>query len=124
MTTIYIKDGKEFSSEWELRQAHPELIFPELSDEVMTMLGVTKEEREDPAPTDEELSAQIREQRDALLVESDYYMTNDYPATEQGLISVKAYRQALRDITKQEGFPKTVEWPIVPIELGGEFDAE
>ena len=120
MTTVYIKDGKEFASEWELRQAHPELIFPELSEEVMKMIGVTKEEREDPAPTDEEMSTQIREHRDALLAESDYYMTTDYPATEQGLTAVKAYRQALRDITKQDGFPKSVTWPEVPNELESE----
>jgi hypothetical protein len=25
-----------------------------------------------------------------------------------------AYRQALRDITKQTGFPWTVEWPVQP----------
>ena len=37
----------------------------------------------------------------------------DYPITAKSLEAVKKYRQALRDITVQKGFPFTVEWPVL-----------
>ena len=64
--------------------------------------------------TQEQIARQVRTKRDALLARCDYYVMPDYPATEEGLAEVKAYRQALRDITKQEGFPDAVTWPNIP----------
>ena len=117
MATVYIKDGQEFKSEWALRRAFPKIIFPKLTDEVMAMVGITKEERED-VKTDEQLAAEVRRQRDAFLRESDFYVMPDYPATEEGLVAVKAYRQSLRAVPQQTGFPKEVEWPVKPDVLG------
>ena len=113
MATVYIKDGQEFKSEWALRRAFPDQIFPKLTDEVMTMVGITKEEREE-VKTDEQLAAEARRQRDALLRESDFYVMPDYPTTEEGLVDVKTYRQALRDVPEQTGFPRQIEWPEMP----------
>lgn len=56
----------------------------------------------------ESLSNQARSKRDTLLRDSDYMAMPDYPTPPQGL---EAYRQALRDITDQHGFPESVEWP-------------
>ena len=56
MATVYIKDGQEFKSEWALRRAFPDQIFPKLTDEVMAMVGITKEERKD-VKTDEQIGA-------------------------------------------------------------------
>ena len=64
--------------------------------------------------SEEQMARQVRFQRDRLLSASDYYVMPDYPYSEHGLIEVKAYRQALRDITKQEGFPIEVVWPEKP----------
>ena len=69
-------------------------------------------------PSAEELAKQARMKRDNLLARCDYYVMPDYPSTEGGLAEVKAYRQALRDITKQEGFPSEIVWPVKPAELG------
>lgn len=71
-----------------------------------------------PVVTEEQMARQVRFQRDRLLSACDYYVMPDYPSTEQGLEEVKAYRQALRDITKQEGFPVNITWPVVPVALG------
>lgn len=68
--------------------------------------------------TDDERAEAVRKKRDALLQATDWYLMPDYPATEEGLEAVKTYRQALRDLPLQEGFPKTVEWPAVPEVLG------
>lgn len=67
-----------------------------------------------PVVTEEQMARQVRFQRDRLLSASDYYVMPDYPYSEHGLIEVKAYRQALRDITMQEGFPFEIEWPVKP----------
>lgn len=84
-----------------------------------------------------ELATIIREKRNKLLQESDKYMCLDRLGIEipenittGTIISVvkkffeglgesingnyAKYRQALRDITKQEGFPYNVEFPIEP----------
>lgn len=64
--------------------------------------------------TQEQLEHRVRYQRDRLLAACDYYVMQDYPSTEEGLIEVKHYRQALRDITEQDGFPSDVVWPKTP----------
>ena len=51
----------------------------------------------------------VRYKRDKLLKATDYMGNVDYPITDQW----KEYRQALRDITKQE-HPLEVTWPIKP----------
>lgn len=67
-----------------------------------------------PEPTDEELSTQARTERDRKIAKTDYYMMPDYPSNPQNLEELKIYRQALRDVPKQEGFPRDVRWPDVP----------
>lgn len=67
-----------------------------------------------PEPTDEEVAEQVRAERDRRLAETDWYMMPDYPADPETLELVKGYRKALRDITLQSGFPRDVEWPVVP----------
>lgn len=59
-------------------------------------------------------SAQVRSKRDMLLSETDYLVMPDYPLPEGAQAAIKAYRQSLRDITEQEGFPFTVEWAEKP----------
>lgn len=67
-----------------------------------------------PEPTDEELSTQARTERDRKIAKTDYYLMPDYPSNPQNLEELKVYRQALRDVPKQEGFPRDVRWPDVP----------
>ena len=70
-------------------------------------------------PTETDVDAyyaqQARELRNKLLSETDKYMTLDYPISEDDRKSIREYRQALRDITKQEGFPTEIEWPVSPL---------
>ena len=67
-----------------------------------------------PEPDDSMLAESIRDERDNLLEETDYYLMPDYPVNPQNLEELKVYRQALRDIPKQEGFPRVVRWPDMP----------
>jgi hypothetical protein len=60
------------------------------------------------------LAESVRSERDSRLAETDWYMMPDYPADPETLEVVKNYRKALRDITLQSGFPRDVEWPVMP----------
>lgn len=56
-------------------------------------------------------AASVRTERDALLRATDYFVMPDYPLTGAAKEALLVYRQALRDITRQEGFPYDVVWP-------------
>ena len=53
---------------------------------------------------------QVRSQRDTLIAQTDYLALSDNTLSPE----ISAYRQALRDITTQEGFPESVSWPTKP----------
>lgn len=55
----------------------------------------------------------IRGRRNFLLAETDWTQLPDAKLTEQELAKWSAYRQALRDVPQQAGFPDTVVWPSV-----------
>jgi hypothetical protein len=62
-----------------------------------------------PPPNDEEIAAQVLEIRDALLAQSDWTQLTDVPeATREAWAE---YRQALRDVPQQPGFPNIITWP-------------
>lgn len=63
-------------------------------------------------PTDDEIAFEIRFTRNRLLLASDWTQLPDVPQTTKDLWA--AYRQALRGITEQSGFPQTVTWPTAP----------
>jgi len=71
-----------------------------------------------PEPTPEELkeraAAAVRSKRDYLLSQTDFLVSGDYPISDADLAKIKAYRQALRDVPGQEGFPENVAWPEEP----------
>jgi hypothetical protein len=64
-------------------------------------------------PTPEEASQEVvtavRAQRDSLLGKSDWMATSDRTMSGDEV----AYRQALRDITSQVGYPTDVIWPTL-----------
>lgn len=54
----------------------------------------------------------VRQQRDQLLAATDWTQVTDVPQAIKDRYA--AYRQALRDIPQQEGFPDNVVWPVAP----------
>ena len=54
-------------------------------------------------------ATQVRAQRDALLASSDNMALADRITDEW-----RTYRQALRDVPAQAGFPTDVTWPVEP----------
>ena len=66
------------------------------------------------AEYDTVLAASVRQKRDRLIATTDYLVTPDYPIESDRLAKIKIYRQALRDIPEQAGFPRTITWPEKP----------
>ena len=74
--------------------------------------GEVAEYEPPPPPTYEEQSAIVRNDRDRLLAETDWTQAADIPqATKDKWMP---YRQALRDVPEQTGFPFEVVWPVKP----------
>jgi hypothetical protein len=57
-------------------------------------------------------SANARKRRNKLLSASDWTQVADAPVDKAAWAT---YRQALRDISAQAGFPATVVWPTQPV---------
>lgn len=63
-------------------------------------------------PSDEEVARVVRLQRNSMLSASDWTQLPDVPQATKTLWA--AYRQALRGVTDQSGFPQNVTWPTPP----------
>lgn len=74
--------------------------------EAVEALVVVKE----PTPDCEECA---RSRRDMLLTITDWTQALDVALTQDQKDEAVTYRQALRDVTQQAGFPESVEWPTL-----------
>ena len=54
----------------------------------------------------------IRKKRNELLINTDWTQLADTPVDKTAWAT---YRQALRDITAQTGFPQEIAWPTQPV---------
>ncbi|BBH11692.1 phage tail assembly chaperone [Chromobacterium haemolyticum] len=78
----------------------------------------------DPPPlTTAQLSDKSRTQRDLLLVNTQWLVQRHRDQLEIGTATtlsadqfkeLQTYRQALRDVPAQKGFPASITWPAVP----------
>ena len=101
----------EFAEEWDAvfayAEAHPEFVTEE-------------QHYVPPVPTQEDLAARVRAERDRRIAETDYLVMPDYPISQDKLEESKVYRQALRDLPQQPGFPwggpddPVCPWPVKP----------
>ena len=72
---------------------------------------------EDPIPVPEAPQSLIdskRARRDLLLADSDWTQLTDSALTEEKKTEWATYRQALRDVPAQDGFPRDITWPDEP----------
>ena len=61
------------------------------------------------------LSLDVRLERNNLLSNTDHLIQSDYPISDEKKQEIKVYRQALRDIPQQDGFPDNIVWPDKPV---------
>ena len=62
----------------------------------------------------ERASESARNQRDRLLTDSDWVTIRATDTGNPVPTEWQTYRQALRDIPEQTGFPEEIEWPQEP----------
>ena len=65
-------------------------------------------EPEEPEPTPQDVL--VRSERDSLLAATDWTANSDVTMSD----AMREYRQALRDVPAQAGFPDDVTWPVKP----------
>jgi|LauGreDrversion4_2_1035121.scaffolds.fasta_scaffold1798039_1 hypothetical protein len=61
-----------------------------------------------------ELEESNRATRDELLLKSDWTQTADAPISTELKAQWAAYRQQLREVPSQPGFPYEITWPVQP----------
>lgn len=76
-----------------------------------TKYSVADLDAEGIAAKDAEQAKSVREQRNQKLKDSDWTQVADAPVDQAAWAT---YRQALRDIPSQQGFPWDVQWPTQP----------
>ncbi len=59
-------------------------------------------------------AGEVRAERNARISATDWTQLSDAPLTADRKAAFAAYRQALRDLPTQNGFPGAVEWPVEP----------
>ena len=138
---IEIETGK-IVSEDTFKKAHKNVLFGGgISEEVAQSFGYSIV-LNDPKPNYEELShdiktsvveeredrwyqtwrviqrpdadSRVRDKRNQLLGDTDWIVTRAYERNENIPSEWEIYRQALRDVPQQEGFPQNVVWPVKP----------
>ncbi|MDR1396992.1 MAG: phage tail assembly chaperone [Desulfarculales bacterium] len=67
-----------------------------------------------PPPEPEDLASAARARRDFLLLSSDWTQLPDSQLLPDVRAAWAEYRQALRDISEQPGWPGTIDWPAEP----------
>ena len=110
-----VRDGVEQDAKgnwverWTIRD-----MFAEYTDDEGVTHTKAEQEQAYQAGLDATAATSVRAQRDRLLAETDWIVIMH---TERGTnipAEWELYRQALRDITGQAGFPHQVEWPVKP----------
>jgi hypothetical protein len=86
-------------------------VFDKEADRWTQVFVVRDMSDEELAQIAEVKAGQIRNERNNLLVASDWTQVIDAPVDQTAWAE---YRQALRDITSQQGFPHNVVWPVKP----------
>ena len=69
------------------------------------------QEAEYAAGADDRAAVEVRKERDAKLAATDWTQVADAPVDQAAWAT---YRQLLRDIPEQAGFPNTIDWPVAP----------
>ena len=85
-------------------------MFQEYTDDDDNVVTVQDQIDAKVAADNAALASTERATRDDLLKATDHYGLSDVPMTD----AMTAYRQALRDVPQQAGFPQTITWPTKP----------
>jgi len=111
---VAVKDGVEqVDGVWQERWVTQEM-FTEYTetdeDGVETTVTVQDQKDAKVAADNAALAETVRIERNDLLKDTDHYGLSDMTMSAE----MAAYRQALRDVPQQAGFPSAITWPTKP----------
>ena len=86
-------------------------VFVDTTDDTGNVTSAADNEAAYKAAKDAEQASAVRKSRGDKLADSDWTQVADAPVDKAVWAT---YRQALRDITTQSGFPWTITWPDAP----------
>jgi hypothetical protein len=86
-------------------------VFADTTDDEGDVTTAADNEAAYKAAKDAEQAKSVRQQRGEKLKDSDWTQVADAPVDQAAWAT---YRQALRDVTGQQGFPWTITWPTQP----------
>ena len=86
----------------------------EIDGKWFTKYSVADMEQEAKDALDAQQAKSVREQRNQKLAETDWMVIKALESNTPQNFEMAAYRQALRDITSQAGFPWDIQWPDAP----------
>jgi len=89
-------------------------VFVDTTDETGNVTSATQHETAYKAVKDAEQAKSVRQSRDDKLKETDWIVIKNLELNANIPGKWEVYRQALRDIPAQSGFPWTVTWPVEP----------
>ncbi len=87
------------------------VVDPYVEDNKVFIIDVVEKTEEEKQQHTNVKAASIRKDRNKRLADSDWTQLADAPVDK---VAWAQYRQALRDVTSQEGFPWQVLWPSLP----------
>jgi hypothetical protein len=96
-----------------LRRPHTEELHKKVATNTAQWLEYARQEEHNT------LAAEARNKRDELLAKTDKTQIPDSPLSDGTRAEYQAYRQLLRDIPEQPGFPYEVTWPEKPPQTNG-----
>lgn len=76
--------------------------------------AVSEMDDEAKAAKDAEAAKAVRAKRDALIAETDWIVIKNLELNQNVPGIWEVYRQNLRDVPSQAGFPHNVTWPVKP----------
>jgi len=114
---MYLEDGENGqpdSTGWEydrytLERPHSDRLRGRVENEPEAWLEFAKQEEA------KELAARVRAKRDGLLRDTDMTQLPDADICGDCLEAFRGYRQALREVPEQPGFPYEIKWPEKPV---------
>ncbi len=71
-------------------------------------------ERVDEVAQNTATATAVRLERDRRLAGTDWTQLKDSTLDDVAMVLWQSYRQALRDVPQQAGFPATIDWPVEP----------
>jgi len=93
---------------------HNDMQFVRWSGSAWTIESIPEPEPE-PVPEPVEPAQYARQYRNSLIADSDWTQLADAPLDPVVKASWASYRQALRNVPQQEGFPNEIEWPQLEV---------